>query len=75
MGQLAGFSYRQVVKKLKKFGFTFHRQATGSHEIWKNEKTNCFTTIPNHPGDIPEGTLSAILVQAKVSKTEFLNKK
>jgi len=25
-----------------------------------------YTTIPNHPGDMPEGTLRAILQQAEV---------
>jgi hypothetical protein len=27
----------------------FDRQAAGSHEIWYNEQTNKYTTIPNHP--------------------------
>jgi predicted RNA binding protein YcfA (HicA-like mRNA interferase family) len=36
MGQLSGFKYREIVKILKKFGFEFHRQAAGSHEIWYN---------------------------------------
>jgi predicted RNA binding protein YcfA (HicA-like mRNA interferase family) len=60
MGQLAGFKYRTIVRKLKKLGFEFHRHAAGSHEIWHNPSTGRFTTIPNHPGDIPEGTLRAI---------------
>ena len=34
MGRLAGFSYREVVKRLKQSGLEFHRQAAGSHEIW-----------------------------------------
>lgn len=34
MGRLAGFSYRQIVKRLKELGLEFHRQAAGSHEIW-----------------------------------------
>ncbi|MBS0524906.1 MAG: type II toxin-antitoxin system HicA family toxin, partial [Proteobacteria bacterium] len=38
-------------------GFEFRRQAAGSHEIWANPATGKFTTIPNHPGDMPEGTL------------------
>ena len=38
-------------------GFVFGRQAAGSHEIWYNEKSDKYTTIPNHPGDMPEGTL------------------
>ncbi|MCF6354979.1 MAG: type II toxin-antitoxin system HicA family toxin [Candidatus Polarisedimenticolaceae bacterium] len=59
MGRLAGFKYRQIIKKLKKLGFEFDRQAAGSHEIWFNPTTNKYTTIPNHPGDMPEGTLKA----------------
>lgn len=46
MGRLAGFKYRQIVKKLKKLGFEFHRQAAGSHEIWFNPTTDKYTTIP-----------------------------
>ena len=59
MGRLAGFRYRQVIKKLKAFGFAFDRHAAGSHEIWYNEETDRYTTVQNHPGDIPEGTLRA----------------
>ena len=72
MGRLGGFKYRQIIKKLKKLGFVFDRQAAGSHEIWYNPTTNQYTTIPNHPGDMPEGTLKAILRQWGVSTEEFL---
>lgn len=72
MGRLSGFKYRRIVKRLKAFGFVFDRQASGSHEIWYNEQTNRYTTIPNHPGDMPEGTLRAILKQAGVKLEEFL---
>ena len=72
MGPLAGFKYKGIIKKLKKAGFEFDRNAKGSHEIWWNPATRIRTTIPNHPGDIPEGTLRAILRQAKISKEEFL---
>ena len=75
MGRLAGFKYREIVKILKKFGFEFLRQAAGSHEIWYNPKTNRYTTIPNHPGDMPEGTLRAILKQAGIKPEDFLHKK
>ena len=73
MGRLAGFKYRQIIKKLKTLGFEFDRQAAGSHEIWVNPTTNQYTTLPNHPGDMPEGTLKAILRQARVSTKQFLN--
>lgn len=74
MGRLAGFSYRQITKILKSFGFSFHRQAAGSHEIWFNLETNRYTTIPNHSGDMPEGTLRAILKQADIAPDEFLER-
>lgn len=73
MGRLAGFHYREIVKRLKKLGFMFNRQAAGSHEIWFNPASNRYTTIPNHPYDMPEGTLRAILKQAGVSPDDFLS--
>jgi predicted RNA binding protein YcfA (HicA-like mRNA interferase family) len=75
MGRLSGFKYRQIIKRLKAFGFAFERQAAGSHEIWYNEQTDRYTTIPNHPGDMPEGTLRAILRQAGIEPEDFLKKK
>jgi predicted RNA binding protein YcfA (HicA-like mRNA interferase family) len=73
MGRLSGFRYRKIIQILKRFGFTFYRQAAGSHEIWYNPQSKCFTTIPNHPGDMPEGTLNAILKQAGIDTEDFLN--
>lgn len=75
MGRLAGFRYREIVGRLKQLGFEFDRQAAGSHEIWFNFATNRYTTIPNHPGDMPEGTLRAILKQAGIDPEVFLMKK
>ncbi len=74
MGSLAGFRYREIVRRLKAFGFIFQRQAAGSHEIWYNPATGRYTTIPNHPGDMPEGTLRAILRQAGIEPEDFLAK-
>ncbi len=74
MGRLAGFSYREIIKRLKQLGFEFDRQAAGSHEIWCNPTTRCYTTIPNHSGDMPEGTLRAILKQAGISPEVFVGK-
>ncbi|HEY7304051.1 MAG TPA: type II toxin-antitoxin system HicA family toxin [Bryobacteraceae bacterium] len=72
MGRLAGFRYRDIVRKLKACGFEFDRQAAGSHEIWYNSRTNRYTTVPNHPGDMPEGSLRAILKQAAIDPDSFL---
>ena len=72
MGRLSGFRYRDIVQRLKACGFVFDRQAAGSHEIWFNPTSNRYTTIPNHPGDMPEGTLRAILRQAGADPEDFL---
>ncbi len=73
MGRLAGFKYWQIGKKSKKLGLEFDHQAAGAHEIWFNPTTNKYTTIPNHPGDMPEGTLKAIPKQADITANQFLN--
>ena len=75
MGRLAGFRYREIVRRLRAFGFEFDREAAGSHEIWYNPQTRRYTTVPNHAGDLLEGTLRAVLKQAGVPPKGFLRKK
>ncbi len=48
MGRLSGFSYQEVVQKIRKLGFQFYRSGKGDHEIWFNPETNCKMTIPHH---------------------------
>jgi predicted RNA binding protein YcfA (HicA-like mRNA interferase family) len=48
MGRLSGFKYREIIKRLKRLGFEFDRQAAGSHEIWFNSETGRYTTVTNH---------------------------
>jgi predicted RNA binding protein YcfA (HicA-like mRNA interferase family) len=72
MGRLAGLSAADVISRLRRAGFLFDRQAKGSHEIWRHPATTRRTTVPNHPGDIPEGTVRAIVREAGLSVDEFL---
>ncbi|MGA2379640.1 MAG: type II toxin-antitoxin system HicA family toxin [Spirochaetia bacterium] len=72
MGRLSGFRYREVVRRLRELGFEFDRHAKGSHEIWWNPASRRRTTVPNHPGNLPEGTLRAILKQAGISPEDFV---
>ncbi|MCP9859860.1 MULTISPECIES: type II toxin-antitoxin system HicA family toxin [unclassified Cyanobium] len=72
MGRLSGFRYRDITRKLRRFGFVFDRQVAGSHEIWYSAASNRYTTIPNHAGEMPEGTLRAILRQADIDVDAFL---
>ncbi len=71
MGRLSGFSYRDVSHKLDVLGFVLHRQAKGSHEIWKHREDGRYLTVSHHQ-TLKEGTLKAILKQANVSIDEFL---
>ena len=48
-------------------------QVTTFHEIWWNQTTRARTTIPNHPDDIPEDTVRAIIREAGVDQDQFLN--
>ncbi|MBM3943218.1 MAG: type II toxin-antitoxin system HicA family toxin [SAR202 cluster bacterium] len=73
MGRLAGFTAADVFRKLRRAGFVFDRQAKGSHEIWWNPVTRARATIPNHPGDLPEGTVRSIVKQARLTVDEFLD--
>lgn len=72
MTRLPAFTYREVIARLRQAGFVFDRQAKGSHEIWYNPTTRRRTTVPNHPGTIPRGTLQAIIRAAGLSLDEFL---
>lgn len=53
-------NYRDIVKVAKKLGFSFYRQAKGSHEIWYRPNGR-YTTIPHHGSkSIKRKTLKSI---------------
>jgi len=70
-GNLPPLRARDVVRKLRRAGFLFDRQARGSHEIWRHPETLRRVVIPNHPGTIPTGTLRAIVRQTGLSVEDF----
>jgi predicted RNA binding protein YcfA (HicA-like mRNA interferase family) len=72
VGRLSGFKYRDVVQKLRTFGFAFDRPGPGSHEIWRQSHTGRKVTLPHHSGDMKEGTLRAVLREAGIDVEEFL---
>ncbi len=57
---MPSFSYRDVIKKLKKLDFEFLREAPGSHEIWGNLKTGKKFPVPKHNKDLKLGTVKNI---------------
>ncbi len=60
------FTPKKLIRLLKKNGFYFVRQ-NGSHALFKNFKTKNKVIVPIHSKDIPKGTLSAILKDAKMN--------
>lgn len=72
MTGLSALNARDVIAKLRAAGFVLDRMAEGSHEIWYNPVTKRRTTVPNHPGTLPKGTLRAIIAQAGMTADEFL---
>jgi len=70
--KLPALRARDVISKLRKAGFEFDRQAKGSHEIWYHPQTHRRVVVPNHPGDIPKGTLRKMIQQAGLTVDEFM---
>jgi len=55
--------FREVDKLLRDNGWTPDSKGNGSsHVIYR--KNNKIVPVPDHPGDIPKGTLAAIKRQA-----------
>ena len=73
MGRLAGFKYREVARKLRALGFAFDRPGPGSQEIWRSLATGRKVTLPHHDREMAEGTLRAILREARINLDDFLN--
>jgi len=65
------YKAREVRQKLLKAGFQIRRQS-GSHLVLRHEDGRQ-TYVAMHPGDIPPGTLRAILKQAQIREEEFKN--
>ena len=64
-------TYAELSRKLRTLGCVLKRQGKGSHEIWHNPPVNRSAVIPNHPGDIPTGTLRALLKQLAIQREDL----
>ncbi|MBU4332359.1 type II toxin-antitoxin system HicA family toxin [Patescibacteria group bacterium] len=72
MPHFPALTYFQVLKKIKKRGFIFHRQARGSHELWIREFDKKVIVIAKHPGrTIKRKTLKNIIKATGLSVEEF----
>ena len=69
MPELRGFSGREVVKILQRFGFNLVR-VKGSHAILQKGKKECI--VPFHK-ELAIGTLKSVLRQSGITSDEFLS--
>ena len=72
MNRLPALKYQDMVACLRRRGFAYVRPGKGSHEFWINRRTGRVTMVACHPGDIPRGTLRAIIAQTGLTAEEFL---
>ncbi len=63
------FKARETLAKLQRAGFVIKRQS-GSHVVLRHADGRQ-TYVAMHPGDIPNGTLRAILRQASLTEEDF----
>ena len=72
MVMLSGFRPVDIIRKLRRAGFVFDRQARGSHEIWIHPITHRRAIVPFHRRDMSPGTVRSIIRQAGLTVQEFL---
>jgi predicted RNA binding protein YcfA (HicA-like mRNA interferase family) len=73
MSKLPETTYKDLIKKIRKAGFVFDRQAKGSHEIWYHPERRLRTTIPNHSKPLSMGVLRSVINQIGMTAEEYLN--
>jgi predicted RNA binding protein YcfA (HicA-like mRNA interferase family) len=71
--RLPALSADQVVRALERAGFSVHRIKGSHHHLRHPDRPQARPVVPMHRGDLPPGTLRAIIRQAGLSVTEFLD--
>ena len=69
MPRLVAISHRELARKLTRAGFVVIR--TKRHPVYYSAEKNLTIPIPSHPGDVPKGTLRAIIREMGMTVEEF----
>ena len=69
MPRLTRISYRELGAKLRRAGYVEIR--TSRHPVYYLEEQNVTFPVPRHPGDVPIGTLRAIVREMGLTVEEF----
>ena len=73
MPKLPVLTSKQLIKKLKEFGFQLDH-TTGSHYIFYNSNNSKRAVVPYHFKTLPKGTFLSILREAGLTKEDILKK-
>jgi len=71
--RLPALSADDVVRALGRAGFRVHRIEGSHHHLRNPGRPRTRPVGPMHPGDLPPGTLRAIIRHAGLSVAEFLD--
>jgi len=69
MPKLVRISYKELASRLKRAGYREIR--TSRHPVYYLAEKDITIPVPRHPGDIPIGTLRAIVREMGLSVEEF----
>jgi predicted RNA binding protein YcfA (HicA-like mRNA interferase family) len=69
MPKLVRVSYRGLATKLRRAGYVEIR--TSRHPVYYLALKNITIPVPRHPGDVPIGTLRAIVREMGISVEDF----
>ncbi len=71
--RLPALSADEVVRALGRAGFRVHRIKGSHHHLRNPLRPETRPVVPVHRGDLPPGTLRAIIKQAGLTIDEFLD--
>lgn len=71
MPKLPAYTSKQLIKKLKDFGFHLDH-TSGSHYIFYNADSGKRAVVPFHFKTLPKGTFLSILREAGLTKKDIL---
>jgi predicted RNA binding protein YcfA (HicA-like mRNA interferase family) len=69
MPKLARISHRELARKLRRAGYVEIR--TSRHPVFYLAEKNITIPVPRHPGDVPIGTLRAIVREMGMAADQF----
>lgn len=69
MPKLVPISHRELARKLRRAGYVEIR--TRHHPVYYLAEKNITIPVPRHPGDVPKGTLRAIIREMGIPVEEF----